>query len=163
MGPQSVGLDPPPIAFIDKARPRERGTFAFYQVLEQGIDGTSMESFADHPPQDRWDLALYAGTFAFSASKVAEGERIWKSDAALRGRINLEKLVGMTPAALAAEIGEVRADAVIAYLPQPVRRGATDRRHADARAYPPQRSRHGLCAWRPQARPRRTSLPVPHP
>jgi high-affinity iron transporter len=115
-GPKSVGLDPPPIAFIDKARARERSTFAFYQVLEQGIDGTSMESFADRPLQDRWDLALYAGTFAFPASKVAEGERIWKSDAALRNRINMEKLVGMTPAALAANIGEERADAVIAYL-----------------------------------------------
>ena len=66
-GPKSVGLDPPPIAFIDKARARERSTFAFYQVLEQGIDGTSMESFADRPLQDRWDLALYAGTFAFPA------------------------------------------------------------------------------------------------
>ncbi|WP_339348701.1 FTR1 family protein [uncultured Sphingomonas sp.] len=115
-GPQSVGLDPAPIAFIDKARSRERSIFAFYQVLEQGIDGTSMVSFADRPPQDRWDLALYAGTFAFPASKVAEGERIWKSDAALRCRINMEKLVGMTPAALAADIGEERADAVIAYL-----------------------------------------------
>ena len=115
-GPQSVGLDPPPIAFIDKARARERSIFAFYQVLEQGIDGTSMVSFADRPPQDRWDLALYAGSFAFPASKVAEGERIWNSDAALRGRINMEKLVGMTPAALAADIGEERADAVIAYL-----------------------------------------------
>lgn len=115
-GPKSLGLDPPPIAFIDKARARERSTFAFYQVLEQGIDGTSMESFADRPLQDRWDLALYAGTFAFPASKVAEGERIWKSDAALRNRINMEKLVGMTPAALAANIGEERADAVIAYL-----------------------------------------------
>lgn len=115
-GPKSVGLNPPPIAFIDKARARERSTFAFYQVLEQGIDGTSMASFADRPLQDRWDLALYAGTFAFPASKVAQGERIWKSDAALRGRINMEKLVGMTPAALAADIGEARADAVIAYL-----------------------------------------------
>ncbi|PZU79600.1 MAG: iron permease [Sphingomonas sp.] len=115
-GPKSVGLDPPPIAFIDEARARERSTFAFFQVLEQGIDGTSMVSFADRPPQDRWDLALYAGTFAFPASKVAEGERIWKRDAALRGGINMEKLVGMTPAALAADIGEARADAVIAYL-----------------------------------------------
>ena len=115
-GPKSVGLDPPPIAFIDAARARERSTFAFYQVLEQGIDGTSMVSFADRPPQDRWDLALYAGTFAFPASKVVEGERIWKGDAALRARINMEKLVGMTPAALAADIGQARADAVIAYL-----------------------------------------------
>ena len=115
-GPKSVGLDPPPIAFLDKARARERSTFAFYQVLEQGIDGTSMVSFADLPPQDRWDLALYAGSFAYPASKVAEGERIWKSDPDLRAVINMEKLVGMTPANLADEIGDAKADAVIAYL-----------------------------------------------
>jgi len=115
-GPKSVGLDPAPIAFIDKTRARERSTFAFYQVLEQGIDGTSMESFADLPPQDRWDLALYAGSFAFPAGKVAEGERIWNADADLRARIDMEKLVGTTPAALAREIGEAKADAVIGYL-----------------------------------------------
>ncbi|WP_254784692.1 cytochrome c/FTR1 family iron permease [Sphingomonas sp. OK281] len=115
-GPKSVGLDPPPIAFLDKARARERSTFAFYQVLEQGIDGTSMVSFADLAPQDRWDLALYAGSFAYPSSKVAEGERIWKSDPDLRALINMEKLVGMTPADLAGGIGEAKADAVIAYL-----------------------------------------------
>ncbi len=115
-GPASVGLHPPPIAFTDKDRARERSVFAFYQVLAQGIEGTSMASFAGLPPQDRWDLALYASAFAYPASAAAEGEGIWKGDAALRARINMENLVGMTPASLANEIGEAKAGAVIAYL-----------------------------------------------
>ncbi len=115
-GPASIGLRPPPIAFTDKERARERSVFAFYQVIGQGIDGTSMASFAGLPPQERWDLALYASAFAFPASAAAEGERIWKGDAALRARTNMEKLVGMTPASLAHEIGEAKADAVTAYL-----------------------------------------------
>src|SRR5690606_3226106 len=60
-GPQAIGLDPPAIAFTDEARARERSVFALYQVIEQGLDGTSMMSFADLPAQDRWALAFYAG------------------------------------------------------------------------------------------------------
>ena len=75
-----------------------------------------MASFAGLPPQDRWDLALYVSAFAYPESIVDEGRRIWQEDAALRAGINLEKLVGMTPASLASEIGEARADAVTAYL-----------------------------------------------
>ena len=115
-GPASVSLQPPPTAFADKDRARERSVFAFYQVLEQGIEGTSMASFAGLPPQDRWDVALYASAFAYPSSAAAEGERIWKGDAPLRARINMENLVGMTPASLANEIGEAKADAVTAYL-----------------------------------------------
>jgi high-affinity iron transporter len=115
-GPASIALHPPPIAFTDKERARERSVFAFYQVIEQGINGTSMASFAGLPPQDRWDLALYASVFSYPASAAAEGERIWKGDAALRARTNIENLVGMTTASLANEIGEAKADAVTAYL-----------------------------------------------
>ncbi len=115
-GPASVSLQPPPTAFADKDRARERSVFAFYQVLEQGIEGTSMASLAGLPSQDRWDVALYASAFAYPTSAAAEGERIWKGDAALRARINMENLIGMTPASLANEIGEAKADAVTAYL-----------------------------------------------
>ncbi len=123
-GPQAVGLDPPAIAFTDKARARERSIFALYQVIEQGLDGTSMMSFGDLPPQDRWALAFYAGSLAFPEEKMARGKAYWDGDADLRGRINLEKLVGVTPAALASDIGADNAEALTSYL----------RRHPDASA-----------------------------
>jgi high-affinity iron transporter len=113
-GPDSVGLDPPPIEFADAARARERSVFALFQVIEQGLDGTSMRSFAELSPEDRWAVAFYAGTLAFP--NTAEGERIWKEDATLRSAFNMDRLVSATPAALAAELGGDKAAAITAYL-----------------------------------------------
>ena len=108
-------LDPPPIAFADRARAKERSVFGLYQVTTQGLEGTAMQSFASLSDQDRWALAFHSGRLAFP--DVAEGERIWKSDVSVRRRIpDLTALAGKTPAALAEEIGEDKAFAVVAYL-----------------------------------------------
>jgi high-affinity iron transporter len=116
-GPDAAKLSTPPIAFTDSARARERSVFALYQVITQGIDGTAMQSFADLPSQDRWALAFRAGTFALTEEQAREGERLWKSDAALRQRVpDLKTLVALTPASLATSIGEKPAMAVMAYL-----------------------------------------------
>lgn len=122
-GPDAAKLTTPPIAFTDIVRARQRSAFALYQVIGQGIDGTAMQSFASLPSEDRWALAFYAGRFAFTDAAAAEGKRIWQSDASLRQRISgLAALAGLTPQVLAGQIGEARADAVMAYL----------RRHPDA-------------------------------
>src|SRR3546814_7847222 len=42
-GPDAARLDPPPIAFTDAERARQRSVFALYQVISQGIDGTAMQ------------------------------------------------------------------------------------------------------------------------
>ena len=115
-GPAALGLVPPPIAFIDQDRARERSVFALYQVIEQGIPGTSMASFSVLPSEERWDLALYVSAFAFPESAADEGRQFWQENATLRAEINLEKLVGLTPASLANEIGGTHADAITAYL-----------------------------------------------
>lgn len=113
-GPDSVGLDPPPIDFTDESRARERSLFGLFLVIEQGLDGTSMRSFAELLPQDRWALAFYAGSLAYPDG--GEGERIWKADAALRTGMSLEKLVATTPSVLAAGLGEDKAKSVVAYM-----------------------------------------------
>lgn len=113
-GPDSAGLDPPPIEFTDEARASERSVFALFQVIEQGLDGTSMRSFAELSPEDRWAVAFYSGTLAFT--NTAEGERIWKEDSKLRSGFNMDRLVGTTPAALAAQLGDDKAKAITAYL-----------------------------------------------
>ncbi|MFX8274140.1 iron permease, partial [Acinetobacter baumannii] len=92
--------------FTDLTRARQRSIFALYQVIGQGIDGTAMQSFADLPSDDRWALALRAGSFALTDAQAREGERLWKADPALRQRIpDLKTLVSLTPAALASSIG----------------------------------------------------------
>ncbi|SKA28765.1 high-affinity iron transporter [Enhydrobacter aerosaccus] len=115
-GVASAGLDPAPIAFTDKDRANERSIFALYQVIEQGLDGTSMASFGHLPPQDRWALAFYVGSLAYPAEDAAKGEQVWKSDADLRQRTTLVSLVGERPATLATSLGDDKADAITAYL-----------------------------------------------
>ncbi len=114
-GPDGAKLKPAPVAFRDAGRARERSPFALYQVVGQGLDGTAMRSFSELPSQDRWALAFYASRFAFADSD--KGEQIWKTDAGLRRRVpNLAALAGLTPATLGREIGQDKADAVLAYL-----------------------------------------------
>ena len=114
-GPAAEGLDPPPIAFDDVARARERSVFALYQVIGQGLEGTAMPGFSDLPAQDRWSLAYYSGSIAFQ--DVERGRRIWNDDPEIRARIpDLAALSGLTPATLGEAISTERADAVMAYL-----------------------------------------------
>ncbi len=114
-GPAAEGLDPPPIAFDDVARARERSAFALYQVIGQGLEGTAMPGFSDLSVEDRWSLAYYSGSIAFQ--EVERGMRSWDDDPAIRARIpDLAALSGLTPAALGESTGTERADAVMAYL-----------------------------------------------
>ena len=116
-GPDAAKLKTPPIAFSEIVRARQRSPFALYQVIDQGIDGTAMQSFANLPSDDRWALAFYAGRFAFSPADAKEGERLWKADPSLRQRIpGLTALAGLTPETLAKTVGPAKADAVLAYL-----------------------------------------------
>lgn len=115
-GPAAADLKPPPIAFTDKERSSERSIFALYQVIEQGLDGTSMASFAHLPSEDRWALALYVGSLAYPAGDAARGQRLWQADPVLRQQMSLAILVEERPAALAIRLGEDKADAVVAYL-----------------------------------------------
>ncbi|HYN45524.1 MAG TPA: cytochrome c/FTR1 family iron permease [Allosphingosinicella sp.] len=115
--PAARALDPPAIAFADRARARERSVFALYQVIEQGLEGTGMQSFAHLAPADRWALAFHVGRFAYPAALAEQGRRYWQADPALRARIpNLQALVQITPATLARDYGEEKADPVTAYL-----------------------------------------------
>jgi high-affinity iron transporter len=108
-------LDPPPIAFADRERARDRSLFGLYQVISQGLEGTAMQSFASLPEEDRWALAFHSGTLAYG--DAAQGERIWREDASVRRLIpDMAALVAITPADLERKIGAERAAAVIAYL-----------------------------------------------
>ncbi len=126
-GPNAKGLVPQPVAFAKAGRARERSIFGLYQVIGQGLEGTAMASFADLSSQDRWGLAFYVGSFAFDGATAKAGERLWNADLKLRARFpNLQALTQVTPATLAAELGEPRASQLVAYL----------RRHPEATTVP---------------------------
>jgi high-affinity iron transporter len=116
-GPNAAQLDPPPIAFSDRARARQRSLFGLYQVIGQGIDGTAMPSFTQLSSDDRWALAFHAGAFAYPAGLADRGMQIWRSDPAIRARFpDAAALTRATPAALAAAIGAEKAQAITAFL-----------------------------------------------
>jgi high-affinity iron transporter len=116
-GPAAARLDPPPIDFTNLDRARLRSTFALYQVIGQGLDGTAMPGFANLSATERWDLAFYVGRFAYPVERIGEGERTWATDPSIRGRVpDLTALAATTSATLAEDLGEDRATAVTAYL-----------------------------------------------
>jgi high-affinity iron transporter len=115
--PLAATLDPPPIAFADRERARERSLFALYQVIDQGLEGTAMPSFGRLSEEDKWALAFAAGRFAYSAQLAEQGRRIWEGDPALRALVpDAASLTGLSEAALAARIGPDKAPAVVAWL-----------------------------------------------
>ena len=61
-------LDPPPIAFVDRARAGQRSPFALYQVINQGLEGTAMASFAQLPDAGQWALAYLCQPLRLSRS-----------------------------------------------------------------------------------------------
>lgn len=117
-GPLAASLDPTPIAFTDAERARARSLMALHQVISQGVEGTSMPSFAALPDEDRWALALFAGTLSHDDAMRARGEAIWAGkDAAVRQRFSdLTALTTTTEAAAAQTLGADTARDVTAYL-----------------------------------------------
>lgn len=116
-GPAAAGLDPPPVAFSDLTRARQRSVFGLYQVITQGLDGTAMTSFSDLSASDRWALAFYVGRFAYSEQDASRGEQLWRSDAQLRQQFpNLEALTQTRQSDLSDAMREPDARAIIAYL-----------------------------------------------
>jgi high-affinity iron transporter len=122
-GPAANDLKPPPVAFTDESRVKARSVFGLYQVIGQGLDGTSMASFAHLPSDDRWALAFYVGTLASSAADAERGKELWQNDPALRDKISsLQALAQIAQAELAQGVSDDKARALVAWL----------RRHPDA-------------------------------
>lgn len=115
-GPASEGLDPPPIDFTNQARANERSIFALYQVIDQGLEGSSMIGYASLPVEDRWALATYVGAMAFPESQAESGRLLLELDPALAISLNMDRYINDTPETLIKELGQIRAESVIAYL-----------------------------------------------
>jgi len=116
-GPAAASLNPAPIDFTDETRARQRSLFALYQIIDQGLDGTAMPSFAHLSVSDRWALAFYAGGFAYAGDLSAKGKDLWTSDRLARRLVpDMTTLTGVTPATLSEKLGVEKARALTAYL-----------------------------------------------
>lgn len=116
-GTLAASLDPKPIAFSDADRAQSRSLMALYQVVSQGVAGTSMASFASLPEADRWDLAFFIGGLSFDAAARARGEKLWKDDPALHAQFpDLAAVTTLTQEAIAAKTGMQTAGDLTAYI-----------------------------------------------
>lgn len=105
-GPLAANMDPPPIDFTDRERARSRSLMALYQVVSQGVQGTSMPSFDALPDEDRWALAFFAGTLSHDNAMRERGEQLWKRDASARKEFpDLAAVTTLTETAAATRVG----------------------------------------------------------
>lgn len=81
-GALAATLDPKPIAFTDEERARSRSLMALYQVISQGVDGTSMPAFASLSEHDRWSLAFFVGSLSFKDADIEAGKAAFARDEA---------------------------------------------------------------------------------
>jgi high-affinity iron transporter len=72
-GPAAVGLEPPPTAFTDAARARERSLFGLYSTVTRGVAGTAMPAFPTLTDRERWSLAFHIGSLHLAAHDVDAG------------------------------------------------------------------------------------------
>lgn len=115
-GPAATGMDPAPIDFTDGSRARERSVFGLYQVIEQGLEGTAMPSFAHLSPDDRWALAFHVGRYAYPETLTDAGRQALNQNETARRQLpDLAALVAMTPAQLEQTLG-ADAPAIMAFL-----------------------------------------------
>jgi len=116
-GPLAPNLDPKPIAFTDHERASTRSLMALYQVVSQGVPGTSMPAFTTLSDDDRWALAWYVGTMANDDASRQRGAALWQSDARAKARMaNLAELTTQTQESLASAMGANDARDLMAYL-----------------------------------------------
>ncbi|MEB0113123.1 cytochrome c/FTR1 family iron permease [Variovorax sp. RTB1] len=116
-GPLSAKLTPPPIAFTDRDRARSRSVLALYQVVSQGVAGTSMPSFATLSDEDRWALAFFAGTLSHDDAMRMRGEESWGRDAAAKAVFSdLSAAATLTEAAMSEHMSPDAARDLTAYV-----------------------------------------------
>ena len=94
-GALAEGMEPAPTDFTDVARYRHRSAYGLYSTITQGVDGTSMPSFAQLSDAERWNLAFFVGSLA---AKPPAGDVVAKPE-------QLAALLSATPAEWAARKG----------------------------------------------------------
>jgi high-affinity iron transporter len=116
-GPLAAKLSPPPVALADHARAQERSVFSLYQIITQGVKGTSMAGFANMTESERWDVAFFAATLSYSEQDRRNGAKLWTSDSTTHTAVpTLGKLSQTTEAQLAATMPVEKARPLLAYL-----------------------------------------------
>lgn len=116
-GPLAAGMTPPPVAFSDRDRARERSVFALHQTITRGVEGTAMPAFGALSDDERWALAFYVSTMAYSPEEGQAGAALWQADRNVQAAVpTLDALSQLSESALAKAVPPQQAGAALAYL-----------------------------------------------
>lgn len=117
-GPLAAKLEPKPVAFADRERAASRSLMALYQAASQGVPGTAMPAFSSLSDEDRWAVALYAGTLSQGDAMRQRGAQLWQTDPRAKASVpDLAALSIQSEAGLAAVVGGAdEARDLMAYL-----------------------------------------------
>lgn len=116
-GPAAAGMNPPPIAFTDRARARERSLFSLHQSITRGVEGTPMPAFDKFSDDDRWALAFFVSALAFGEQEKQAGKTLWESDKGVQALVpNIETLAQLSESGLEKQLPGQNAGALLAHL-----------------------------------------------
>lgn len=116
-GPLAATLDPKPIAFTDQERAQSRSLMALFQVVSQGVEGTSMPSFTTLTVDDRWALAFFVGSMSYDNTMRAQGEKLWKESPDIKSHFpDLAAVTTLTQDSVAEKMSITNARDITAYL-----------------------------------------------
>jgi len=114
-GSAAINMDPPPVAFSDYNRYRERTVYGLYNTITQGVAGTQMMAYPQLNDIDRWSLAFFTGAMAQTDELVKQGAAVYARDGISHIPLNLAKLTTTTPAQTESSYG-VEGLALMAFL-----------------------------------------------
>ncbi|MFC3468748.1 FTR1 family protein [Massilia oculi] len=89
---------------------------ALYQVISQGVHGTSMPAFTSLSEHDRWSLAFHVGRLSFAEPDIEAGKAAFERDKAVYSALpDINALVTTTEEELAKRLQPATARSVMAY------------------------------------------------
>ena len=100
-GPLALSFSPQPTDFTEKERALNRSLLGLYDAISSGLDDTAMRAFSELNDHQRWSLAFYVGSLAFSeTSKLSENKNSQKIS---KATIDLQSWINSNPIQFAAE------------------------------------------------------------
>lgn len=114
-GPLAKSFSPSPTNFTETKRALNRSLLGLYDAISAGLDDTAMRAFTELNDQQRWSLAFYAGSLAFSQAANQHKQ----TDKKTIPKIALQSWINNNPVQLANDHGELTLDQITQWRASP--------------------------------------------
>ena len=118
-GPLAKSFSPQPTDFTERERALNRSLLGLYDAISAGLDDTAMRAFSELNGQQRWSLAFYAGSLAFTKTARLPENANSKSKKLAQPTIALKSWINNNPMQIAAERTDLSLPQVEQWRAQP--------------------------------------------